>query len=373
MADSKTPKLSQEQFFEYLRFDKMCKDVELENVRQSVAQSDIPLSEELLARVLRLFITDALDVLRGHAGFVFVERRKHYRASLSIMLLSLDDLEAALVNFEQLATSDQADIMLPRNAKKLEAIERRIQKELFSTANAAASLVDHVRRLQLRFEFPGFQKQLQECFGDDGLHDLIIGLRVLLHHLHIVEAGWSLSSDFTTGSRSARFKIDRAELKRAISQSGERFEGQKGEPMRKFVSECLEQIDLSQLFGEYRSRLDRFYDWLNREIETAPPPALQDYDRCILEKDRHSSRMMWNAMIGNFLNWERVPDVHKRLPDYLSGKQLEAVYRLPRNSKEQADLIIEYADTYGAVDDKLRGSVYQLLERLSMQEAKKME
>lgn len=368
MDNQKSKKLSEDQWVKLIRLDEARKAQEFEDILKLVADSSVPLADDLLARLLRLFPTDAEKALQGHHGFVLAERRDHYKASLSIMFLSLKDLDEALANFENLANSDNSEIMLPKNRERLATIERRIQKELFVVANAAASLVDHVRRLQSRFEVPDFRVRLQRSFGNDGLHELVIGLRVLLHHLHIVKTGWSLSSDYKTGQRSAGFKIDRAELERAIDQSGERFSGKKSEPIRSYVSSSSKQIDLRDLFKEYRNRLKCFYDWLDDKVDNSPPTALRDYDRCIFEKNKHSSRMTWNALIGNWLNWERVPDVHKYLPNFLAEEQLTAVYNLPRNSAEQADLIIGMVDEYGAADEQLRNRVYDIFQRLSQQE-----
>lgn len=368
MSDSKLSRLSEEQYFELVRMDNARKEKEFEDIKKSVAESDVTLSDELFERLLRLFPTKVVSVMRGHAGFVLAERREHFFTSLSIMYRCLDDLDAALVSFGEQATEHHADIMLPKNKQKLEAIELQIQKELFATANATASLVDHVRRLQKKFEFPEFRSQLQICFQADGLHELIIGLRVLLHHLHIVEAGWSITSDFTTGTKSAGFKIDREELERAIDQSGG-FGAEQLRLMRLFVQSCPEQIDLRELFSSYRQRLEKFYGWLRHQVDTSLSEALKDYDRCISEKDRRSTRMTYNALVGNFLNWEKAPDLHKHIPDYLTDEQLREVYALPRNSPEQIDLIIQYIDTLGAVDESLRNRIHQLFQKLSAQEA----
>lgn len=366
MANEFEPKMAQK-FSDLLRLDNERKAREFEKVKQLVAASSIPLSDSVLERVLSLFPTAAHQALREHSGFIFAERREHYRASLSIMFQSLDDLAEALRNFERLATAETAEIMMPKNKDKLEAIERRIQKELFGVANAAASLVDHARRLNAVFKIPEFKDQVNACFSDDGLHDLVIGLRVLLHHLHIVKTGWSLSSDFA-GTRTAEFRIDCNELERAIKQSGN-YDGPKYVPMRELIQSYESGINLLAFFNEYRARLECFYDWLGNMIDNQPPLALQDYDRCILEMNRRSVRMGWNALIGNWLNWERIPDIHKHLPNYLRPEQLVAVYKLRRNSKEQVDLIIEYFDEYGSMNQEFRGRIYRLFQRLDEQEA----
>jgi hypothetical protein len=368
MGDQESNMLSERQWLEIIRLDEARNAQEHQDILRSIVDSSVPLGDDLLARLLRLSPTDAEHALQGHCGFVLSERRDHYKASLAIMFTSLSDLDEVLANFEILATSENPEIMLPKSRARLQTIEEKIQKELFAVASAAASLVDHVRRLQSRFEVPGFYEHLQRAFGSDGLHELVMGLRVLLHHLHIVKTGWSLSSDFMTGQRNAGFKIDRAELGRAIDQSGDRFRGKNGDPIRSFLESCPNQIDIRRLFLEYRSRLKLFYDWLNERVDIFPPAALQDYDRCVLEKNRYSSRLTWSALIGNWLNWERVPDVHKHLPNFLSESQYVAVYNLPRNSVEQVDLIISILDKHGAADEKLRSRIYELFARLSKQD-----
>ncbi|HUH49015.1 MAG TPA: hypothetical protein VLZ56_04070, partial [Mycoplana sp.] len=71
-----------------------------------------------------------------------------------------------------------------------------------------------------------------------------------------------------------------------------------------------------------------------------------------------------HALLGNWLrNWERPPDPHNHLNRYLTAEQLEAVYKLPRNSREQVNLVISYADQEGVVDGHLREEVYELFRR----------
>ena len=340
---------------------------EAKDIRKSIQGSGVPLSDDLLSRILPLSTTShAKHVLQEHRGFALSERRENYRASLSRTYLALDDLDEALVDFERLATSDEAEITLPKNSERLAATERRIQKELFASLSMAASLQDHVRRLRCEFKLLGFGEHLESSFGNDGLHEWVIQLRNLLHHEHIVKAKWLLRHEFTTGERCAEFRIDGAELVRRI-EAGGHATAKKVESIRHHVGSS-DGINLLKLFREYRKRLKRFYDWLNTKIDNYPPAKLQDYDRCILEIDRHADRTYWNVLLTSWLNSEHVPDVHNHLPNHLNEEQLDAVYRLPRNSIEQADLIIEFFDEHEAADDKLRGSVHQLFRRLSQQE-----
>lgn len=369
MSDDHKLRLSQTEFEELWRRDEERKAKELEAIRTEVAAGDIPISDALLIRLLRLFSSTAKSVLREHPGFRFSERRDHYRTSLSVMRISANDLAEALKDFEREATAENSEVMRYKNKDRLRHTERRIQKELFATANAAASLVDHSRRLHKLFVFPKHDAKRKKLFKEDGLHELVIALRILLHHLHIIEAGWSLSADYRTGEKSAIFMIDRTEITRALNENSEGFGAGKISIIKRWIESAPDQIDLLSLFQEYVSRLEQFHSFINDQIEQNPPESLLDYDRCVLEVDRKATRMSWNALIGNWLQWEKVPDLHKHLDDFLTPEQNEIVYAFPRNSPEQADAIIEMIDEKGAADKSLRERIYKVFARLSEQES----
>lgn len=368
MSDIHKPRLSHAEFKELWRRDEERKAKELEAIRMEVATGDIPVSDALLVRLLQLFPSTAKSVLREHPGFRFSERRDHYRTSLSVMRLSASDLAESLKDFEREATAENSEIMRYKNKDRLRHTARRIQKELFSAANAAASLVDHSRRLHKLFVFSEHDAKRKEFFKEDGLHELVIALRILLHHLHVVEAAWSLSADYRTGEKGAIFMIYKAEILRGLDENADGFGAEKTRTIKRWIESAPDQIDLLRLFQEYSSRLEQFHSFINDRIEQSPPGALLDYDRCILEVDRNATRISWNALVGNWLQWEKVPDLHKHLGGFLTPEQKEALYALPRNSPEQADAVIEIIDEKGAIDMSLRERIYNLFARLSEQE-----
>jgi hypothetical protein len=130
-----------------------------------------------------------------------------------------------------------------------------------------------------------------------------------------------------------------------------------------YVDAAPGSIDLRAVFLDYRARLMKFHSWMKKELESDGLVVLRDYDDLIRRKVAADHRMQWKALMGNWLNWKTSPDPHKHLPRYLDPAQLEAVYKLPRNSKEQVDLIISLMDTNGIVDDQLRQQAYKLFER----------
>lgn len=358
------PPITKERWIELWKRQEERKAQERESIRQAVATSDVPLSSELVQDLIHLSDEHSRAILREHPGFTLAERRSSYLTSLSILELSLEDLVNAIASFEQEAMAESSTLFDPINHATLEVIERRVRKELFATANAAASLVDHSRRVRTRCELPDYNDQLRTCFGTDGLHDFVISLRILLHHLHIVESDWYMQTSFSDGPNSATFTISKGTLLRVIAQFPERFGGEKNESLLTYVNAAEDRIDLSVVFDDYRSRVSRFHGWLREQLASNSLVALRDYDHCMQEKKNYGARTWWNMLLGNWLrNWQVPPNPHDHLPKYLTAGQLAEVYKLPRNSTAQVDLVISYIDTDQAINSELRKLAYELFER----------
>jgi hypothetical protein len=333
-----------------------------ERIRQAVAESAVPLPEKLADAVIHLNNQHARAILRGHKGYQLAERRNSYLTSLAIMEQCLQDLLVAIDCFEKAALSSESGYFKPGGEGESGRTERRVQKELFATANAAASLVDHARRVRKVEPMPDYDAKRLERFGADGLHEFVIGLRVILHHLHIVEAGWSIVRSFSEGTSKATFMIEKDVLRRVLDSHSDGL-GSSYKPMRAYVDAAPEHIDLRAVFFDYRARIEQFHSWMKGALQSDKLVALRDYDALIKRKINADKVMFWKAMIGNWLNWKTPPDPHKHLPTYLTPAQLDEVYKLPRNSKEQVDLVIKYMDEDTAVDDALRAQAYELFKR----------
>lgn len=331
-------------------------------MREAVANTEPPLSSDLTKAVIQLFDGYTRSIMRGHRGYALAERRASYETSLAIMELSCADLISAIDSFAVEALAENSTLFNRQGDGRLVTFEHRIQKELFATANAAASLVGHVRRVQKILNLPDFKEKIVASFGQDGLHEFVIALRVLLHHLQIVEAGWNTSNSFSAG-KAATFMLHKEAVERAVDQYSDKFGGDKN-ALRVFVKAAPDTIDVKGAFEEYRRRLRSFYAWLSDELKADSLIALRDYDRIMLEKKRLNARMFWSALLVNWLrNSNSPPNPHDHLDKYLTPEQIAQVYALPRNSNEQVDLIISFVDTDAAIDDKLRQLAYELFQR----------
>lgn len=132
--------------------------------------------------------------------------------------------------------------------------------------------------------------------------------------------------------------------------------------MQDYINTSSDQIDLRVVFLNYRARMARFHGWMGKELESDTLVALRDYDSLVRRKINADKLMFWEAMMGNWLrNWKTPPDPHKHLPRYLTPAQLDEVYKLPRNSKQQVDLVIKYVDKDNAIDEDLRGQAVRAI------------
>lgn len=280
------------------------------------------------------------------------------------MRRSLRTLVDMIARFEVEALTEESNLFEPQGKERLGEIVLDIQKELFTCTNAAVSLVDHARRIAEKVSLSNYDRRRVECFGADGLHELVVSLRVLLHHLHVVDAGWNLTADYRSGTKTASFVLDKEALIRIIAENEKGLTSGQRAGARAYIAAQPSSIDLRRIFADYAARVDCFNDWLTSELQSESIVALRDYDSIIHEKVLRDQRMMYHALLGNWLrNWECPPDPHDYLNRYLTAEQLEATYKLPRNSREQVDLVISYADREGVVDNHLREEIYELFQR----------
>ncbi|MPR06167.1 hypothetical protein [Microvirga tunisiensis] len=363
------PELTRTQFNEIWHRQNAREAEQREQIRLRVAESPAPLPPDLRADLVRLFNSHMREIMRGHEGYRLARKRDSYLTSLAILRRSLRTLLEMISRFEAEALAQRTNLFGPAGEERLREIELDIQKELFTCTNAAVSLVDHARRVADKASIADYDAKRLECFGTDGLHELVVSLRILLHHLHVVDAGWNLTADYRNGTKTASFVLDKESLTRTISENKKGLTREQRAGANAYIAAQPSSIDLRGTFADYAARVDRFNDWLTSELQSESIVALHDYDSIIQEKVQRDRRMMYHALLGTWLNWERPPDPHDHLDRYLSAEQLEAVYKLPRNSREQVDLVISYVDREGVVDDRLREKIHELFQRSGTQTA----
>jgi hypothetical protein len=329
-----------------------------EQLRAAVRTGGVPLSGEIVARLAELPHEDVHSLLSEHPGYKASERLGSYTATLRVFERAAHDLIRAIEQFEVAA---QGDILGRNRAHELEDMEHAIQKELFAAASAAHALVDHSRRLQPLVNVPHYREKLAECFGTDGLHEFVIDLRNILHHMRMLKAGWRIENRFEHGKR-ASFTLSTTELRNLVAQSESMSKG-KRDRILVFLSASPEIMNLKEIFHEYRRRSGTFHAWYRQALASDNLAAVRDYERCLRESRNFASRTFWRAMLGNWLNWKQPPNPYDHLGRFLSAEEIAQVYRLPMQSEEQVDRVIQFMDPEKACDADLRRMAYELFRR----------
>jgi hypothetical protein len=161
--------------FEHLRAEQRQSRERKAGIKAALSKSPIPVPDDLQDAILGLFVTDAIEVLRAHLGFEPEEKIRSLRTTFELFNRASFDLMSALDVFDLF--SQRPEFSYRSHKEELTAIESRIRKEIFAFSALAHSLQDHCRRLRSDWEPPGMAEQISGCFGSDGLHDFVCGLR----------------------------------------------------------------------------------------------------------------------------------------------------------------------------------------------------
>jgi hypothetical protein len=314
-------------------------------IKAALAGSPIPVPAEIHNAILRLFITDAIEVLRAHPGFELEEKIRSVRTTYELFKQASSDLMCALDVFDEF--SQRAEFNHRSRKDKVAAIESRIRKEIFAFSALAHSLQDHCRRLRSDWEPPGTAEQIAGCFGNDGLHDFICGLRTALHHRSMVEADWLITG--SGANATSHYVYKRPELQ-AVDNAWNKS-------ARLYLDALPREIDVRDVAQRYVPCVRAFYDWLLTASEAAPPPAVADYRRCWNAHRQHSVRSVWRFLLMEFLKQDIDP--YSYLERYLTPGEIGEAMRFPKRSPEQVDFIIAAVDERSACDDELRSLIYR--------------
>jgi hypothetical protein len=112
---------------------------------------------------------------------------------------------------------------------------------------------------------PDYEVRREACFGMDGLHDFVIALRIMLHHLHNVEAGWNVTTNFSEGSKTATFTVSKAIVQRVIKAFPERFDRKSDYEMHVFINAMEEEQHRSARDLPSLPRAPRTLSWMDEK------------------------------------------------------------------------------------------------------------
>lgn len=340
------------QGLEALRFydelEKRQKQAQKDRITTAFAEGPIPVDDATLDAFRRLFVTDAIEILRSHPGFVLEDKIRSLKTTLGLFERAADDLMLALDRFDAFSRTPEFH-QLSHEVEQAE-VETAVRKEFFAFSGLAHSVKDHCGRItKYDWSPPEYRDKLAAHFGTEGMHDFICGLRTALHHRNMVEANWNLQWS-EEGQQTSHYVFNVAEL-RPVEKAwnAQAFA---------YMDRIGDTVDVRLLAEDYRMRVRGFYAWLLAKFEEGVPVAVADCRRCWNEHRRLAMRQAVAVKLSLVRGkpFDPYPHLHK----YLRPDQLAEVDALPRHSREQVDLIITMADRLGACDDRIRKSIYSL-------------
>ncbi len=326
----------------FAQYDAARRGLQSEELKTEILR--VPVSDQTLEKISHLTPEDHAVVTRCHPGF----GPSREIASLWSML---NNFRQALADFElgiqRLAAHDERNGRLRSHKKQREQIVASIRKDIFAAAAAAKALVELSRKVKKHIN-NDYDAQRARMF-DAGQHEFVMGLRRNLLHITWLEANSKVT--YRRDGTESTFEFKRSELL---------AEGEFNELARAYIRNAGETIDIRGLFGDYGARVDRFYGWLQGQIEAHLSTEIQDYRRCVHAHEACMAKMWHRVFLTEGI--KRDVDPYKFLPDYLDSNELEEVNRLPHRSPTQVNRIIELLDDHQACDEELRTLVFRLFK-----------
>ena len=277
-------------------------------IKTHCRSSNAPVDTTLRQRLVWLFITDFMEVMKSHQGYNLELKHRSLQTTFNLFLRAQVDLICALDEFDRLSRSVE---FLPRTNTARTRIQDKIRKELYCFSSLAHSLQDHCRRLSDDWNQSYIKAAIVRHFGDDGLHDFICGLRSALHHRQMAEADWTIKK--SGQEMTSHYDFDKSEL----------LDIQKcwNANAKSYLSGCAKKVDIRELCvayserAEYRSMrtcLHRF--WQTRLCR------LLTIDRLWMNTTRKSCRRTGAFLSLRFITREF--HLYKHLHMYLDEKDL---------------------------------------------------
>ena len=325
----------------------MSKAEALKAIKDSLQSSNAPVETTLRQRLVWLFITDFMEVMKSHQGYNLESKHRSLQTTFNLFLRAQVDLICALDEFDRLSRSAE---FLPRTNTARTRIQDKIRKELYCFSSLAHSLQDHCRRLSDDWNESYIIAAIVRHFGDDGLHDFICGLRSALHHRQMAEADWTIKK--SGQEMTSHYDFDKSELldiQRCWNANAKRY-----------LSGCAKKVDVREFCVAYSQRAESFYADLFASFLADAPMPVADYRSIVDEHHAKESQTSWRFLIAAFHN-ARV-DPYKHLHMYLDEKDLIRAQSYPHRSAEQVDFIIGKIDVRDACTDDIRRGAYKLFK-----------
>lgn len=213
---------------------------------------------------------------------------------------------------------------------------------------AAMALVDHSRIFYGKYPVESYHEKVKEYFSENPLHRFVQNFRNYMTHVRIAKNNWVVNHD--KQGRSVFFFLTQENLGK--------WDGWDA-PSKAYIAENSDCVNVEELFNAYSTKVKLFHDWFRSQVWQKHSEELREFFDCKKTYNAVNVRCSWNLLIKQAFLPKKI-DPYMFLDRYLSSNEIAETLSLPFRSKLQVDRIIELVDEYGACDDDLRKSVYEL-------------
>lgn len=215
------------------------------------------------------------------------------------------------------------------NAIEAEGHTRAVKKNLFHCTSALMALVEHARNFQRKTPIAGYSDRLKETFSSPGLHDFLQCLRNYNTHWRVAEANWVIQTAAKSKTRQARFRITKSELLKWDGWTSS---------ARQYIDCGSEEIDVYELFSEYRKHVQSFYAWHKGAVLDAYAGVLQPYFEYKRLYEGLQKKYTWNLIISHA---PKTVNPYQYLDQHLPRHQLERLLAYEHRSDAQVKALLQ--------------------------------
>ncbi|HFQ6994625.1 TPA: hypothetical protein ACHSNQ_004638 [Klebsiella pneumoniae] len=244
--------------------------------------------------------------------------------------------------------SKDAEFWHRANERNSEEYVREVKRHLYYCTSSLMTVVDISRTLNNKWSLDDLVDKRNEFFSTPGLHDFLQKLRNFSSHWRMAQANWVIKRDFKNGTGVAYFIVSKEELLEW---------GDWGSKARKYIEEKQGDIDLYEIFTQYKKHVQQYYSWHKGALINEYASILQPFFKYKKIHEGLNQKMMWNMILSNFRP-EMNP--YQYLARYLSNNQIELILSYEHRSEKQVNALIKILNMEDFCDAQLKAKAMKV-------------
>ena len=234
------------------------------------------------------------------------------------------------------------------NKRNSEECVREVKCHLYYCTSSLMTVVDISRALNKKWPLEDLVEKRNKYFSTPGLHDFLQKLRNFSSHWRLAQANWVIKFDAVNHTSVACFVVSKEELLEW---------GDWGSKAKKYIEDKQGDIDLHEIFTQYKKHVQQYYDWHKGALIDVYHSILQPFFKYKKIHEGINQKMMWNMILSHF-SPEMNP--YQYLARYLSTNQIELILSYEHRSEKQVNEIIKILNMEDFCDDQLKAKAMRV-------------